>query len=109
MKPVVSITSRAWKQISKIIQKAPKGALGVKFGIRSGGCSGFEYKVEHLYKVNKNDETIQYDECKVVIDEMAVFYLLGTEIDYKATLDGSRFVYKNPNANHNCGCGKSFG
>lgn len=45
----------------------------------------------------------------LLIDPMSYQYLVGAEIDYQESLEGSQFVIKNPNATSTCGgCGLSF-
>jgi len=44
----------------------------------------------------------------LVVDPLSFQYLVGSEVDYKENLEGSRFVVQNPNATSTCGCGASF-
>jgi len=73
-----------------------------------GGCSGFSYKFDFADAVNADDLVIERDGARVLIDEMSLEFLSGSEIDYAKELIGSAFKINNPNATANCGCGTSF-
>ena len=87
---------------------AKDGSIGVRVGVKSGGCAGMSYIMEYINKPNPNDEIIEDKGVKVFIDSAAVMYLLGTEMDYKKEDFSSNFVFKNPNETERCGCGESF-
>ena len=82
----------------------------LKIGVNSGGCSGFSYSFDLIESsgILDDDETIDCDSFKIIIDGMSVMYLLGTELDYKTELSGSSFVFNNPQATSMCGCQNSF-
>ena len=90
------------------MSKAENSAIGVRVGVKSGGCAGMSYVMEYLKEVNPNDELIEDKGVKVYIDSAAVMYLLGTEMDYKKEDFSSTFVFNNPNETERCGCGESF-
>ena len=83
-------------------------SIGVRIGVKSGGCAGMSYVMEYAKSSNSNDEVIEDKGVKVLIDPSAVMYLLGTEMDYKKEELSSTFVFKNPNETERCGCGESF-
>ena len=106
---LITITPTALKELKKINNKKY-----IKYGIKSGGCSGFQYILEICdTPINKNQELIvekiENEEIKIKIDNQDLMMLLGTEIDWEDNIMGKRFVFKNPNADFTCGCGKSFG
>jgi len=80
----------------------------LRVAVEGGGCSGFSYKFEFAEKANEDDLVITRDGATVVIDEMSLEFLEGSEIDYANELIGSAFKINNPNATANCGCGTSF-
>ena len=90
------------------MSKAESSAIGVRVGVKSGGCAGMSYIMEYAKEAKKNEEVIEDKGVKVFIDSNAIMYLLGTEMDYKTDKFSSQFVFKNPNETERCGCGESF-
>ena len=90
------------------MSKADNSAIGVRVGVKSGGCAGMSYIMEYANEAKKNEEVIEDKGVKVFIDANAIMYLLGTEMDYKKEDFSSTFVFKNPNETERCGCGESF-
>lgn len=84
-------------------------AIGVRMGVRGGGCSGFQYVFEIVTEENQADKKIEQDDVTVYIDKKSYIFLIGTEIDYVDDLMGSGFKFNNPAAARKCGCGESFG
>ena len=76
--------------------------------VTGGGCSGFQYGFNFDEDIQDGDTQIENSGVKMVIDPMSLQYLLGAEVDYKESLEGSMFVINNPNATTTCGCGSSF-
>ena len=106
---VVRFTQRASNHIKSLMKHAPENTWGMKFGIKSGGCSGFEYTFKYIEKPQKFDELVKANDVNIAIDSLATMHIIGTEIDYEDSLIRNGFTFKNPNADHSCGCGKSFG
>ena len=100
--------SDAAKRIKEIMSASEKNSLGVRVGVKSGGCAGMSYVMEYAKEVKPNEEVIEDKGVKVLIDPKAIMYLLGTEMDYKKEKFSSQFVFKNPNETERCGCGESF-
>ena len=88
--------------------KSDNTAIGVRVGVKSGGCAGMSYVMEYAKESKKDEEVIEDKGVKVFIDPNAIMYLLGTEMDYKKDKFSSQFVFKNPNETERCGCGESF-
>ena len=107
-KQIISLSENAAKRITEIMSSAEKDSLGVRVGVKSGGCAGMSYVMEYAKEKNPNDEVIEDKGVKVLIDPKAIMYLLGTEMDYKKGELSSTFVFKNPNETERCGCGESF-
>lgn len=104
---IIKVTKNAHKILSQINKTYNKEFIS--FGIKSGGCSGFQYVIEPCDdKPNKIDEVIDMKEYKIKIGNECIFKLIGTEIDYTNDIMGHRFVFNNPNSEFECGCGKSF-
>ena len=107
-KQIITLSENAANRIKEIMSKAEKDSLGVRVGVKSGGCAGMSYVMEYAKKINPSDEIIEDKGVKVFIDPGAIMYLLGTEMDYKKEEFSSTFVFKNPNETERCGCGESF-
>ncbi len=105
---VIRLSDSAAKRIKEIISKSEKETLGLRVGVKSGGCAGMEYVLEYAKEINPSDEIIEDKGVKVYIDPAAIIYLIGTEMDYKKDEFSSSFVFNNPNETERCGCGESF-
>ena len=107
-KQIISLSENAAKRIKEIMSKAEKNSVGVRVGVKTGGCAGMSYVLEYTKQINPSDEEIEDKGVKLFIDPGAIMYLLGTEMDYKKEDFSSNFVFKNPNETERCGCGESF-
>ena len=107
-KQIITLSDNAAKRIKEIMSKAEKKTIGVRVGVKSGGCAGMSYIMEYTEEINPNDEIIEEKGVKIFVDPGAIMYLLGTEMDYKKEEFSSSFVFKNPNETERCGCGESF-
>ena len=105
---VITLSEKAVSRIKEIMSQAKNSTIGVRVGVKSGGCAGMSYVMEYAKEVKPNEEVIEDKGVKVLIDPKAVMYLLGTEMDYKKEKFSSQFVFKNPNETERCGCGESF-
>ena len=104
----IKLSDNAAKRIKLIMSKAEKSAIGVRVGVKSGGCAGMSYIMEYANEIKTNEEIIEDKGVKVLIDPNAIIYLLGTETDFKEEKFSSQFVFKNPSETERCGCGESF-
>ena len=109
---VVSLSDAAAARIREIMAQSANddtGApvLGLRVGVKKGGCAGMEYTFEIARAVNKGDEVVTDKDATVVVDAKAVLFLLGTELDFKTDRFSSTFVFNNPNQVSACGCGES--
>ena len=105
---IIRLSDNAVNRIKEIMSKAENSTIGVRVGIKSGGCAGMSYIMEYAKDIKPNEEIIEDKGVKVFIDPKAIIYLLGTEMDYKQEKFSSQFVFKNPNETERCGCGESF-
>jgi iron-sulfur cluster assembly protein len=103
----VTLSASAAKQINTIMIKQGINRL-LRVAVDGGGCSGFSYRFDFADAPNSDDLLIERDGARVVIDEMSLEFLTGSEIDYSRELIGAAFKINNPNATANCGCGTSF-
>lgn len=108
----ITITDAAKERIRFLLAQRGKPSVGVRVGVKSGGCSGLAYEVEYADEVGEFDEVVTCDsddsEFAVIIDPKAVIYLLGCKMDYVEEKMKSGFVFINPNEKGRCGCGESF-
>ena len=105
---VIKLSDKAVNRIKEIMSQAQNSTIGVRVGVKSGGCAGMSYLMENAKEVKPTEEVIEDKGVKVLIDPKAIMYLLGTEMDYKKEKFSSQFVFKNPNETERCGCGESF-
>jgi iron-sulfur cluster assembly protein len=101
------LTEAAADRIKAIIAKADKPIVGVRVGVKNGGCAGMSYTMEYAAEAAKFDEVVEDKGVKLLIDPKAVLFLLGTEMDFKVDKLSSTFVFNNPNQTGACGCGES--
>lgn len=102
-------TDAAVAKVRELILEEGNPALKLRVYITGGGCSGFQYGFSFDEDVDEDDITVRRDEVMLVIDPLSYQYLEGAEVDYSESLQGARFVVRNPNAATTCGCGSSFG
>lgn len=105
---VMSLTDEAANQVKKLLNSRGKESLGIRIGVKSGGCSGLKYFVEYADAKNQFDEVINQKGVTIFIDPKALMYLLGTEMNYVEEQFKSGFTFTNPNEKGKCGCGSSF-
>jgi iron-sulfur cluster assembly protein len=106
-KAIVSLTSNAQAEVKRLIDDQNKPGLGLRLGVKGGGCSGFSYKLEFDQK-KEGDIVVPFDQFNVYLDRKSTVYLRGITLDHQKGLAGKGFVFNNPNATNTCGCGESF-
>ena len=80
----------------------------VRVGVKSGGCSGLSYDLKFDKEQVDGDKVFEDNGVKIIVDKKSFLYLIGTTLEYSGGLNGTGFVFNNPNANRTCGCGESF-
>ena len=105
---IIRLSDNAAKRIKQIMSEAETSTIGVRVGVKSGGCAGMSYIMEYAKEIKPNEEVIEEKGVKVIIEPKAIIYLLGTEMDFKQEEFSSQFIFKNPNETERCGCGESF-
>ena len=104
----LSMTGGAARRINRIVEQEGTPGLALRVSVSGGGCSGFQYGFVLDDARNADDLSLEHDGATVVIDEMSLSLLQGSQIDWQESLEGATFVIKNPNATSSCGCGTSF-
>ena len=103
----IELTQSAAKQISGYMTKQ-EGALGLRFGVKNAGCSGFAYTVDMTNEILDGDEVFESLGVTVIVDKTHLEQIDGTQIDYESDGFASAFKFKNPKVVDECGCGESF-
>ena len=80
----------------------------IRVGVKSGGCSGLSYDLDFDKEMQEDDKVFEDNGVKIIVDKKSFLYLIGTTLEYSGGLNGTGFVFNNPNANRTCGCGESF-
>ena len=104
---VVTLTDAAAARVKEIMAKADNNHMGLRVGVKNGGCAGQEYVLEYADAPAPLDEVVEDKDVTILIEPKAVLFLIGTEIDYEVTRMSSKFVFRNPNETDACGCGES--
>ena len=104
---VMTLTDAAAERVRQIMAKSETPVIGLRVGVKNGGCAGMEYTMEWAGERKPFDELIEDKGVKVLIDAKAVMFLLGTEMDFQISALKSGFVFNNPNQTSACGCGES--
>ena len=104
---VIRLTDAAAERIKYVMANAASEIIGVRVGVKNGGCAGMTYTMEYAEKAAPYDELVEDKGVRVLVDPKAVLFLLGTEMDYKADKLSAQFVFNNPNQTSACGCGES--
>ncbi len=104
----IELTAEAIKMAKKKLAEADENALGLRIGVKGGGCSGYYYVFDVATKVRKRDTVYDFDGLNVVVDNRSIEFLKGSTLDWETRLMGYGFKWSNPNAKAGCGCGESF-
>ncbi|WP_185849795.1 HesB/IscA family protein [Blattabacterium cuenoti] len=107
---MVFISDQAKNKLNSIMKEEgiSKEISFIRFGVKKGGCSNLSYELTFDQKQKKEDKLFQHGDMKILVDKNSFPYLAGTTLEYSGGLNGKGFYFKNPNAKHTCGCGKSF-
>src|SRR5688572_6018006 len=103
----IRLTDAARERVRGFLSARPQ-AVGLRFGVKKTGCSGFAYVIDITDEVDADDRVIDADGVPVVVDAQSFDFVRGTEIDFVKQGLGSAFVFRNPNVTGECGCGESF-
>lgn len=104
---VVTLTDAAAARMTDIMAGAEEKFIGVRIGVKNGGCAGMEYTMDYATEAKPLEEIVVENGIKVLIDPKAILFLIGSEIDFVTEKLSSRFVFRNPNQTDACGCGES--
>ena len=106
---MITVSSNAKDYIDRLLADKHAGpGTFLRVGVKSGGCSGLEYKLDFDTVEKEGDQVFEDKGVKVVVDMKSLLYLYGTELDYSGGLNGKGLSFNNPNASRTCSCGESF-
>jgi iron-sulfur cluster assembly protein len=90
-----------------LAQQEGEGQVGLRIGVRGGGCSGFQYALA-LDERRDDDNVFEHEGIPILVDTASLRYVDGSEVDYTESMMGAGFEVNNPNVVASCGCGSSF-
>lgn len=105
---MIALTPIAADKVRQLLTGRGTPEIGLRIGVRGGGCSGNSYYMEFCEALTPGDEIVESNGVKLFVDLKSLVLLGGTEIDYVEGLMGAGFKFNNPNVKHNCACGESF-
>jgi iron-sulfur cluster insertion protein len=108
MSNMITLSDRAALKVEGLLKEEGDDSLHLRVFVTGGGCSGFSYGFTFDDSITDEDAVITKGAVQLVVDELSYQYLVGSVVDYREDLQGSRFLIENPNASTTCGCGNSF-
>ena len=105
--PLISLTESAARRVAWIAERQNKPAI-LRLAVDGGGCAGFTYKFELAPEADSDDEVVETDGVKLVVDPISLDMVKGSAVDFVEELGAAAFRVTNPNAQSGCGCGSSF-
>ena len=107
---MIKVSEKASKKVIELMSEDGFDSTKdfVRVGVKSGGCSGLSYDLKFDKTKLEGDKVFEDNGIKIIVDKKSFLYLIGTTLDYSGGLNGTGFVFNNPNANRTCGCGESF-
>jgi len=103
----ITLTERAASHVSRYLQ-SHGGGVGLRIGVKPSGCSGHSYVIEPALAISEKDRVFESNGIRIVVDDLSIRYLAGTELDYVREGLQEGFRFSNPNVMETCGCGTSF-
>ncbi len=104
---VLRLTDAAADRVKELLENSDKPLLGLRVGVKKGGCAGMEYTMDMVEEAFPGDDVVEDKGVRIYIDPSAVLFLLGSEMDFEVTKFRSGFIFHNPNEVSACGCGES--
>jgi len=104
---VIRLSDAAAARIHDIMEKSEGRYIGVRVGVKNGGCAGMSYTMDYAEAQGPLDEVVEDKGVRILVDPKAVMFLVGTEMDFKREKLAQKFIFVNPNQTEACGCGES--
>lgn len=107
---MIKVSDKAKKKVIELMQEDGFDPASdfVRVGVKSGGCSGLSYDLKFDKQQEEGDKVFEDNEVRIVVNKKSFLYLVGTTLEYSGGLNGTGFIFNNPNASRTCGCGESF-
>jgi iron-sulfur cluster assembly protein len=106
---MIHLTDSAINAVRNAIKGASEPVQGLRLKVETGGCAGNKYMMGLVKTPDEDDEVVERDGVKVFVENASRDLLAGVTIDFVVAIEGAGFTFDNPNAEHSCSCGKSFG
>ena len=107
MPKAITLTDRAATRVKDIMANSATPKIGIRLGVKNGGCAGMEYTMDYAEEKQPLDEVVEDKGVTILIEAKAVLFLLGTEMDWEEDKLSAGFRFNNPNQTDACGCGES--
>ena len=104
---MIALSPNAIKEVKRLLSERTEKDLGLRVGVKGGGCSGLSYLLNFDAK-HEGDNSFEFEGTRVFVDPKSLLYLEGMTLDFSDSLQGRGFKFVNPNASKTCGCGESF-
>jgi iron-sulfur cluster assembly protein len=104
---IMSVTEAAAERVRELVAKSDGKAVGLRVGVKNGGCAGMSYTVELAEAAKTGEDQVEAHGALILVDPKAVLFLLGTEMDFERSKLAAQFIFRNPNQTSACGCGES--
>jgi iron-sulfur cluster assembly protein len=104
---VMTLTDAAAARVREIVASSEQPILGLRVGVKNGGCAGMSYTMEYATSAKPFEDVVEDKGVKVFVDPKAILFLVGTQMDFKVDKLAAQFVFNNPNQTSACGCGES--
>ena len=105
----ISLSESAARRVTVLLEQEDGDGVMLRVSVSGGGCSGFQYAFSLDSEVKDDEVVVERDGVSMVVDQISLMYIAGSEVDFIENIGGSYFVINNPNATSMCGCGNSFG
>jgi iron-sulfur cluster assembly protein len=106
-RPLMELTDAAAERVRGLVEKSGGKAVGLRVGVKNGGCAGMSYTVEMAEEVRTGESLVEDKGAKVLIDPAALLFLIGARMDFTTSKLSATFTFENPNQTAACGCGES--
>ncbi|GLQ06972.1 HesB/IscA family protein [Sneathiella chinensis] len=105
---IMTLTDKAAARIRTLLSQSADTPIGLRIGITNTGCNGLSYTMDYATDEKADDAIVESGDVRLLINQDAIPYVQGTEMDWLEEGLQSRFTFENPNEKGRCGCGSSF-